>query len=100
MRRVFGLVFALLLMAGATSTTADAQSASDKEVRAAIIQQSIAAYPGRCPCPYNRASNGSRCGGRSAYSRPGGHSPLCYEEDVSDEMVRVYRQRHGLKSKN
>ena len=33
---------------------------------------------GSCDCPYDRASNGSRCGGRSAYSRPGGRSPICY----------------------
>lgn len=35
-------------------------------------------YYGTCDCPYDRASNGSRCGGRSAYSRPGGRSPVCY----------------------
>jgi len=48
----------------------------------AFIQQSINNYSGNCPCPYNRASNGSRCGKRSAYSRPGGYSPLCYSSDV------------------
>ncbi|RLQ87091.1 SH3 domain-containing protein [Notoacmeibacter ruber] len=36
---------------------------------------------GRCDCPYDRARNGSRCGGRSAYSRPGGRSPRCYFSD-------------------
>lgn len=35
-------------------------------------------YYGTCDCPYDRAKNGSRCGGRSAYSRPGGRSPVCY----------------------
>lgn len=35
-------------------------------------------YVGRCDCPYDVARNGSRCGGRSAYSRPGGRSPVCY----------------------
>lgn len=33
---------------------------------------------GSCDCPYDRASNGSRCGRRSAYYRPGGGSPVCY----------------------
>jgi hypothetical protein len=28
---------------------------SDAEVKRATIQQSLAAYPGPCPCPYNRA---------------------------------------------
>jgi len=46
------------------------------------IDESIASYPGSCPCPYSRASNGSRCGGRSAWSKPGGYEPLCYESDI------------------
>ena len=46
------------------------------------IDESIAAYPGSCACPYSRASNGSKCGKRSAWSKPGGYEPLCYESDV------------------
>lgn len=33
---------------------------------------------GSCDCPYDYTSSGSRCGDRSAYSRPGGRSPVCY----------------------
>lgn len=33
---------------------------------------------GSCDCPYDYARNGSLCGGRSAYSRPGGREPICY----------------------
>ncbi len=67
---------------------------SDKEIRGILIQQSIASYPGRCPCPYNTMKNGRSCGKRSAYSKPGGYSPLCYPADVSDEMVERYRETH------
>jgi uncharacterized protein YgiM (DUF1202 family) len=35
-------------------------------------------YVGTCDCPYDRMRNGRACGGRSAYSRPGGRSPVCY----------------------
>lgn len=35
---------------------------------------------GSCDCPYDYARNGSRCGGRSAYSRPGGREPICFYE--------------------
>lgn len=35
-------------------------------------------YVGTCECPYDLMRNGRRCGGRSAYSRPGGRSPTCY----------------------
>ncbi len=67
---------------------------TDLEIRQILIQESINAYPGNCPCPYNRASNGSRCGKRSAYSRPGGAEPLCYESDVTDAMVDGHRKNH------
>ena len=50
-----------------------------RDARSAIIRQSIASYPGSCPCPYNRDRGGRRCGGRSAWSRAGGYSPLCYD---------------------
>jgi hypothetical protein len=53
-----------------------------------IITESIANYPGVCACPYQSARNGSQCGGRSAYSKPGGYQPKCFEEDVSDEEAR------------
>lgn len=71
-----------------------AQAATSSEIKKELIHQSIAAYPGSCPCPYNAARNGSRCGARSAYSRPGGHSPLCYPSDVTNDMVKKYRKQH------
>lgn len=61
--------------------------------RAAIIKQSIASYPGSCPCPYNRDRGGRRCGGRSAWSRPGGYSPSCYASDISDSRLKTYLAR-------
>jgi len=82
-----------------TSTETDARSSqqeslSDAEIRRIQIQQSISGYSGSCPCPYNRDRGGRRCGGRSAYSRPGGASPLCYDNDVTDEMINDYRRRY------
>ena len=66
---------------------------TDAEIRRILINRSIASYSGSCPCPYNLDRAGRRCGGRSAYSRPGGASPLCYARDVSDQAVRAYRAR-------
>lgn len=37
------------------------------------------AYVGTCDCPYDYKRNGARCGATSAYSRPGGREPECYE---------------------
>lgn len=68
--------------------------ATDDEIRDYLVARSIAGYSGSCPCPYNRDRAGRRCGGRSAYSRPGGRSPLCYARDISDELVRRTRERY------
>jgi hypothetical protein len=68
----------------------------DAAVKQRMIRESIASYPGSCPCPYNAARNGSRCGRRSAYSRPGGYAPLCYASDISKRDVEAYRRSNGL----
>ena len=39
---------------------------------------SYAGYDGNCRCPYDRDVAGNICGARSAYSRSGGASPICY----------------------
>ena len=75
-------------------TPAVARTMSDGEARKAIIQESLAAYTGPCPCPYNVARNGSSCGRRSAYSRPGGYSPVCYDSDVTGAMILQYKATH------
>lgn len=77
----------------ACGTEAKQSSQSTEAIKQKIIQQSIESYPGNCPCPYNTARNGSRCGKRSAYNRAGGYAPLCYPEDVSDRMVKEYKGR-------
>jgi len=70
------------------------QAATNEEIKQELIRQSISSYSGSCPCPYNSARNGSRCGGRSAYSRPGGYSPLCYPSDVTNDMIMKYRNQN------
>jgi hypothetical protein len=65
-------------------------------IAAIIVQASRDQYhaTGRpCACPDDTARNGSACGGRSAYSRPGGAAPLCYPSDVTAAMIESYRQR-------
>lgn len=68
---------------------------TDAQVKKAIIKESIEQYPGNCPCPYNIAKNGSRCGKRSAYSSPGGYEPICYPSDVTQEMINEWRGQHS-----
>ena len=95
-RTVLAAIWLLVATTGALYAEAAPKALSDAEVKQLIIQESISSYPGNCPCPYNAASNGSRCGRRSAYSRPGGYSPLCYDGDVSEKMVNDYRKKHSL----
>jgi hypothetical protein len=69
---------------------------SDGQIVAIIVQASRDAYyrTGHpCACPEDRARNGSLCGRRSAYSRPGGASPYCYLSDVSKAEIDLYRAR-------
>ena len=86
-----GLIAGLALVAIAASPAPARSSLSDAQIRQKIIEESIEQYPGNCPCPYNVARNGSRCGGRSAYNRAGGYAPYCFAADVSAAEVRQYR---------
>lgn len=66
---------------------------SRSEIVRQIMQDSLRSYSGSCPCPYNSDLAGRRCGARSAYSRPGGARPLCYESDVSEAMIARFLSR-------
>ena len=94
--RAFIALALLLCLTGHTSALQGPQI-SDADVKAKIITESIASYKagGRpCACPYDLARNGSSCGGRSAYSRPGGAAPMCYAAEVTPGMVLDWRRRH------
>lgn len=93
---VIGLVV-LVLLSGTPAHSADTKL-TDDAVRKLLIEDSIASYPGNCPCPYNVARNGSRCGKRSAWSRAGGYAPLCYPNDVTNAMIKKYREQNEDKS--
>jgi hypothetical protein len=70
------------------------ENASDQQIRSALIASSIESYlltQGNCPCPNLRDAADRRCGKSSAYCRPGGEQPLCFDEDVTEQMIRHYR---------
>ena len=90
----------LAVAACAVPAWARGPALTDDEIRERIIQDSIDAYPGNCPCPFNTMRNGRRCGGNSVYSRPGGRSPLCFPKDVPPGMVESYRRSHGVAKPN
>lgn len=93
LKKLLILLFFTTSISLAANNEIDKDVLSDDEIKERIIQESIFNYNGNCPCPYNRASNGSKCGKRSAYSKPGGYSPKCYTSDITDEMIREYRDK-------
>lgn len=68
-------------------TPAPAPKMDRNKIVQAIIEQSAASTGGRCACPWNTDRAGRRCGARSAYSKPGGASPICYPEQVTEAMI-------------
>lgn len=93
-----GYILSWLIICGSilalNTATARDNRLSDMQVRELIVRESVNAYlaTGRpCACPYNVMRNGSSCGGRSAYSRPGGATPLCYPSDVTSQQVIAWR---------
>jgi hypothetical protein len=91
------VVFAFALVVTFAQSQTPKTPKTDAEIKQAIIDESIASYRanrGNCPCPYNTDRAGHKCGARSAYSRPGGASPICYEKDVTQKMVDEYRKRN------
>ena len=91
--RGLGVALFAVAIAGAVSGAESKPAPSDAQIRKILIAESRAEYSGNCPCPYDTDKAGRRCGKRSAYSRPGGEAPLCYDHDVTPEMIQAYRDR-------
>jgi hypothetical protein len=64
-------------------TAPTAETASPEAL--AAISASVAAYKGKCPCPYTVKANGNPCGRVSAWSKPGGQAVVCFPADVKGE---------------
>ena len=86
-------VITAALLISSDMATAKSNALTDDQVKQKIIEDSIASYPGTCACPFNTARNGSSCGRRSAWSKAGGYSPICYKKEVTKEMVKEWRQQ-------
>jgi len=84
---VFICLLACSLLASARETL------TDDQIKQLIINESIASYPSVCACPYSAARNGSMCGARSAYSKPGGYDPICYKSEVTNQMLANYKRK-------
>jgi hypothetical protein len=75
----------ILVLTAPVFAQATAKEMTDAECASIIAQANRDAYyrtGRRCACPEDLATDGSRCGKRSAYSKPGGARPYCSPEDV------------------
>lgn len=79
----------------AGNAVAKSRAVSDEKIKEKVIAESIASYPGVCACPFNRTRNGSSCGRRSAWSKAGGYAPICYKNEVTNEMVKQWREQNN-----
>lgn len=70
------------------------QRLTDAELRQRMIAESHIGYRGNCACPQFAASNGSRCGARSAYSK--GRGLFCFPSDITQAMLDEYRRRNNI----
>src|SRR5689334_20578112 len=94
MRVLTGSALAAIFL---TAPVAAQSNLTDAQIAAAIVKESRDFYYATghpCACPEDHARNGSRCGGRSAYSRPGGAEPKCYISDVTKTEIEAYRKLH------
>ena len=83
----------LSAMIGIAASSVQAKTTlNDAQIKQAIIKESIESYPGSCPCPYNTDRAGRSCGKRSAYSRAGGYDTICYQTDVTKEMIESWKK--------
>jgi hypothetical protein len=91
MLRLAILVHVIIVIAMVPVSARDVRS--NAEIVKEIIAECVAIYHQRrpCACPEDPARNG-RCGGRSAWSRPGGAKPRCYPTDVSATEIADYRE--------
>jgi len=83
----------------APTETTTKEILTDAAIATLIIAGSKALYKahGRpCACPSDTMRNGQACGGRSAWSKPGGAKPLCFPTDITSEMISAYRATKAI----
>lgn len=71
---------------------------TDEEVKIEVLRDYLRYHLtsiGPCPCPDFRASNDSRCGGRSSFSKGWRAGVLCYKDQIRDFMIDDWRTNNS-----
>jgi hypothetical protein len=95
MKMALRAALALLLLPYGVAAWAQtaAKQLTDRQI-AGVVRESREPYyrtGHACACPEDLVKDGTRCGNRSAYSRPGGAAPYCYISDVPAAVIQRYR---------
>lgn len=88
------LLIILILAPVTTHAELNVALLTDEEISHLLIQQSVAGYDGKCPCPEHADRLGKRWGVRSARFNNIPHQPLCYPSDVTPDMIENFRVFH------
>jgi len=88
-RTTYALLLATTFFLGCPSEAAEP---TDSQIKQTLIDESVKAYKGACPCPYSVDANGKKCAEQSAYRTPGGVRPKCYASDISASAVAEKRK--------
>lgn len=57
-----------------------------------LVFSSVTFAKGNCQCPDDKTKNGSRCGKRSSFCKPGGESPSCGTKS-EDEKKKLFAEK-------
>lgn len=98
--------YTLLLLGLVTPHAYALKPMTDNEVKTMIIQGSVSAFQGDCPCPYSMHTIGDenarqnvQCGQDSAYFKNRANKPKCYPEDITPSDLNLYRAQYNIPGK-
>lgn len=80
----------LLVVASAMPDSRDSPSTRARKsgiVTGYLSDEDSSDYDGNCECPYDIAEDGTRCGSRSAWSKPKGETPTCNYNQITSEDI-------------
>ena len=80
--------------AGPSTTPPPPDPMTQDDLRDLLLDNSVASYPGYCPCPYSRNVDGFECGVEAAYYKPGGFRIKCYPQNLKGQDYIFYRKNN------
>ena len=85
----------ILALAFVIPNSAIAASMTDTEVRHAIVHESRVRYANICACPYAVRNHAKICNAGSGMARHIDVTPVCHSKDVTEQMMKDWRERNG-----